>query len=186
MRGTNRHLPADIAVQWMRRVGDDFHARNAARGRRYVYLLRESPTRPALESGLAGWVFRPLDGGAMRVASRVLLGTHDFSAFRSSECQSPTPVKTLRAVEVGRRGAYWRLDFDGDAFLHHMIRNVVGCLVAVGAGTQDQGWLAEVLASRNRRRAAPTFAPDGLYFGGPYYDAAHAIPEHTAAMDWLP
>ncbi len=172
-------------MQWAQAVGDDFHARNAARGRRYRYLLLESPTRPALEAGLAGWVFRPLDGDAMRAASRVLLGTHDFSAFRSAECQSPTPVKTLRAIDVDRRGAYWHLDFDGDAFLHHMIRNVVGSLVAVGTGARDPDWLADVLAGRSRKRAAPTFSPDGLYFAGPYYDAVHAIPEHTAAMDLL-
>ena len=95
-------------------------------------------------------------------------------------------MKTLRAIDVARRGAYWRLDFDGDAFLHHMIRNIVGCLVAVGAGTRDAAWLADVVASRNRQRAAPTFSADGLYFVGPYYDAAHGIPERTAAMDWLP
>jgi tRNA pseudouridine38-40 synthase len=186
VRGTNRYLPADIAVQWCAPVGEAFHARNSARGRRYAYLLLESPTRPALEAGFAGWVFRPLDGDAMRAAATHLIGEHDFSSFRSSECQSPTPVKTLRSIGIEKKGAYWRFDFDGNAFLHHMVRNLMGCLVSVGQGLHAPGWMAEVLAARSRDAAAPTFAPDGLYFGGPYYDAAHGIPERTSAFDWLP
>jgi tRNA pseudouridine38-40 synthase len=142
--------------------------------------------RPALESGLVGWIFRPLDGEAMRLAARSLLGTHDFSAFRSAECQALSPVKTMRQLAIERHGAYWRFRFDADAFLHHMIRNVVGALVAVGSGAKPAGWLADVLAARDRSLAAATFAPDGLYFLGPYYDAVHGIPDRTAAFDWLP
>ncbi|MFY9511771.1 MAG: tRNA pseudouridine(38-40) synthase TruA, partial [Rubrivivax sp.] len=115
-----------------------------------------------------------------------LIGTHDFSSFRAAGCQSPTPVKTLHAISVDRRGAYWRLDFDGSAFLHHIVRNIVGCLVAIGCGRAAPGWMAEVLTARSRDAAAPTFPPDGLYFLGPYYDAAHDLPEHTPAFDWLP
>jgi tRNA pseudouridine38-40 synthase len=185
VRGSNRFLPADIAVQWCVPVAHDFHARNSARGRRYVYLLLESAVRPALEAGSVGWVFRPLDGQAMRDSAAHLIGEHDFSSFRSSQCQSPTPVKTLRSIEIARRGAYWRFDFDGNAFLHHMVRNIMGCLVAVGHGLHAPGWMAEVLAARSRDAAAPTFAPDGLYFAGPYYDAAHGIHERTPAFDWL-
>jgi tRNA pseudouridine38-40 synthase len=186
VRGTNRYLPADIAVQWCRPVDARFHARNAARGRRYAYLLLESPVRPAIEAGAAGWVFRPLDGDAMREAVAVLIGEHDFSAFRAAECQAASPVKTLRRIEIARRGAYWRFEFDASAFLHHMVRNLMGCLVAVGQGSRTPGWLAEVLASRDRDRAAPTFAADGLYFLGPYYDAELGLPERTPAFDWLP
>ena len=186
VRGTNRYLPGDIAVQWCRFVPASFHARASAIGRRYDYLLLESPVRPALESGLVGWTFRPLDGEAMRRAAQALVGEHDFSAFRSSECQALSPVKTMRAVEIERRGAYWRFRFDADAFLHHMIRNVVGCLVAVGSGVRPVAWLAEVLDKRDRSLAAATFAPYGLYFAGPYYDAVHGIPDRTTAMDWLP
>jgi tRNA pseudouridine38-40 synthase len=186
VRGTNRYLPGDIAVQWCQPVADDFHARNAARGRRYAYLLLESPVRPAIESGLAGWSFRPLDAQAMREAAALLIGEHDFSAFRSSECQAASPVKTLREIAIERHGAYWRLEFEASAFLHHMVRNIMGCLVAVGSGARAPGWIAEVLRSRDRAQAAPTFSPDGLYFVGPYYDARHAIPPHTPAMDWLP
>jgi tRNA pseudouridine38-40 synthase len=186
VRGTTRYLPADIAVQWCRPVTADFHARNSAIGRRYAYLLLHSPVRPALEAGMAGWVFRPLDGAAMDAAASLLLGEHDFSAFRAAECQAASPVKHLRAIDIHRRGAYWRFEFDASAFLHHMVRNIMGCLVAVGAGTRRPEWLGQVLASRDRSLAAPTFAPDGLYFLGPYYDARHAIPQHTPAMDWLP
>jgi tRNA pseudouridine38-40 synthase len=186
VRGTNRHLPGDIAVQWCRFVPDSFHSRASALGRRYVYVLLESPVRPAVESGQCGWTFRRLDGVAMQQAAAALTGQHDFSAFRSSECQAPSPVKTLRSLRIERRGAYWRFDFDADAFLHHMIRNLMGSLIAVGSGARAPEWLGVVLASRDRAAAAATFAPDGLYFLGPYYDPGHAIPEHTPAMDWLP
>ena len=186
VRGTNRYLPDDIAVQWCEAVEPDFHARYSALGRRYAYVLLESPVRPALETGLAGWVFRPLDASAMRAAAALLLGEHDFSAFRSAECQAASPVKQLRTIAIGRRGAYGRIDFDASAFLHHMVRNIMGCLVAVGTGARTMEWLAEVLASRDRRLAAPTFSAAGLYFVGPYYDAAFAIPQHTPALDWLP
>jgi tRNA pseudouridine38-40 synthase len=185
VRGTNRYLPRDVAVQWCQPVSTGFHARNSARGRRYRFVVLESPTRPALEHGLVGWVFRPLDGQAMRAAATQVLGEHDFSSFRAAGCQSPTPVKTLRSLEISRRGAYWRFDFDANAFLHHMVRNLLGCLLAVGSGRQAPGWMAEVLAARSRDAAAPTFPPEGLYFLGPYYDAEHAIPQHTATMDWI-
>ena len=186
VRGTNRYLPADIAVQWCRAVPASFHARNSARGRRYRFIVLESPVRPALEQGLVGWTFRPLDGDAMRSAAEHLLGEHDFTSFRAADCQSPTPVKTLRAIDISRRGAYWRFDFDANAFLQHMVRNLMGCLLAVGSGRQAPLWMAEVLAARDRDIAAPTFPADGLYFLGPYYDAAFGIPEHAAAADWLP
>ena len=186
VRGSNRYLPADIAFQWCKPVADTFHARNGARGRRYLYLLRESPVRTAIEQGLAGWVFRPLDADAMREAAGALIGEHDFSAFRSSQCQALSPVKQLRSISIARHSAYWRFDFEASAFLHHMVRNLMGCLVAVGTGSRPPGWLGEVLRSRDRSQAAPTFAPDGLYFYSPYYDAEHAIAQHTAAMDWLP
>ncbi|MEO8080729.1 MAG: tRNA pseudouridine(38-40) synthase TruA [Caldimonas sp.] len=186
VRGSNRYLPDDIAVQWCRFVPDAFHARANAIGRRYAYVMLESTTRPAIESGLVGWTYRALDGGRLREAAAILLGEHDFSAFRSAECQARSPVKTLRRVDVERRGAYWRFDFEADAFLHHMIRNLMGCLVAVGSGSRPPSWIGDVLASRDRARAAATFSPAGLYFVGPYYDPAHAIPEQTAAMSWLP
>jgi len=186
VRGTNRFLPADIAVQWCRLTDDSFHARYSAIGRRYVYVLLESVVRPAVEAGAVGWSFRPLDGAAMQAAAQLLLGEHDFSAFRSAECQAASAVKTMRSIGISKCGAYWRFEFDASAFLHHMVRNLMGCLVAVGSGARSPDWLAEVLTLRERRLAAATFSADGLYFVGPYYDAVHAIPDRSAAMDWLP
>lgn len=186
VRGTNRFLPPDIAVQWCQPVSGHFHARNAARGRRYAFIVLESPVRPAVEAGASGWVFRALDGSAMRAAARHLVGEHDFSSFRSADCQAASPVKRLKSVSITRRGAYWRFDFDGSAFLHHMVRNILGCLVVVGSGREKPGWMAEVLAARSRDAAAPTFPADGLYFLGPYYDADHGIPQYTPAFDWIP
>jgi tRNA pseudouridine38-40 synthase len=186
VRGPNRYLDADIAVQWCQPVPADFHARNSARGRRYRYLLRESPVRPALEAGLVGWTFRPLDGDAMRCAAAHLIGEHDFTSLRAAACQALSPVKTVRSIGIRQQGALWCFDVDASAFLHHMVRNILGCLVVVGSGRQPPGWMAEVLAARSRDAAAPTFAADGLYFVGPYYDASLGLPQHTAAMDWLP
>ena len=211
VRGTNTYLPRDIAVQWCRTVAAEtetetetepepepepeperaqpslrgFHARYSARARRYAYVLLESPVRPAVERGQVGWVFRALDAQAMRAAATCLIGEHDFSSFRSSECQAASPVKTLASIDITQRGAYWRFDFEANAYLHHMVRNLMGCLIAVGQGVRSAQWLAHVLEARDRRLAAPTFAPDGLYFLGPLYDADFALPERTAAFDWL-
>ncbi len=185
VRGTNRYLPRDIGVQWCRSVSAQFHSRASARGRRYAYLLLESPVPPTLEWGAAGWCFRPLDGAAMRAAAQHLIGEHDFSAFRSAQCQAHSPVKTLKSIVIARHGAYWRFDFDASAFLHHMVRNVMGCLIAVGTGARPPQWLAEILAARDRALAAPTFDASGLYFLGPYYDASLNLPDRTPAMDWL-
>lgn len=192
VRGTNTFLPADISVQWAAEVPAHFHARNSAIGRRYAYVLLESAVRPALESGRAGWVFRPLDQVAMERAAAHLIGEHDFSSFRSSMCQSPTPIKTLREIRIRRCGppgsptAYWRFDFEGQAFLHHMIRNIMGCLLMVGSGVQPPDWVREVREARDRKVAAPTFSADGLYFLGPRYAPGFGLPEHVPGMDWLP
>ncbi len=190
VRGTNTFLPPDIAVQWAQPVPDAFHARACATARRYAYVLLQSPVRPSVESGRVGWVFHPLDGDAMRAAARHLLGEHDFTSFRASACQAKTPVKTLHRIGITRRGedahCYWRFEFEGNAFLHHMVRNIMGCLIAVGQGHKPAGWMAEVLAARSRDAAAPTFSPDGLYFLGPVYDPAWGLPTRTAAYDWLP
>jgi tRNA pseudouridine38-40 synthase len=192
VRGTNAFLPRDIAVQWAAQVPRRFHARNSALGRRYCYVLLEGAVRPALETGRAGWVFRALELEAMQEAACHLIGEHDFSSFRSSLCQSPTPVKHLREIAIRRCGppsaptAYWRFDFEGNAFLHHMIRNLMGCLLMVGTGVQKPDWVKKVLLARNRKVAAPTFSPDGLYFLGPRYDPAWGLPVHVPGEDWLP
>lgn len=186
VRGTNTFLPPDIAVQWARHVPETFHARNSARARRYAYVLLESPVRPSVEAGRVGWVFRPLDADAMRAAAAHLVGEHDFTSFRASSCQSPTPVKTLAPIRIARRGPYWRFDFEANAFLHHMIRNLMGCLVTVGQGLQPPDWMGEVLEAKSRDAASPTFSPDGLYFLGPVYEPHWDLPGQVAAYDWLP
>jgi tRNA pseudouridine38-40 synthase len=186
VRGSNCFLPADVAIQWCVFAEEPFHARFAAQGRRYTYVLLESPVRPAIESGSVGWVHYKLNGEPMLEAAQMLVGEHDFSAFRSAECQAASPVKTMRSLAISKQGDYWRFDFDGSAFLHHMIRNLMGSFLAVGRGAKPVEWFAEVLARGERRLAAPTFPPDGLYFTGPYYDAEDGSPTHTAAMDWLP
>ena len=182
VRGGNRYLPPDIALQWCRVVPRGFHARNSARGRRYRFVVLESPVRPSLEVGLAGWVFRPLDGEAMRAAAAVLIGEHDFSSFRAAECQARSPVKTLREATVRAVGDYVLFDFEATAFLHHMVRNLVGSLVYIGNGKHPPEWIAELLAERDRKRAAPTFAPGGLYLSGVGYEAHWGLPPQPAPV----
>ena len=186
VRGTNRYLPPDISVQWAQYVPDSFHARASAVARRYVYVLLESPVRPALEAGRVGWSFRPLDEAAMREAAQHLLGEHDFTSFRASACQALTPVKTLHRIDIHKRGPYWRFEFEGNAFLHHMIRNIMGCMVTIGQGFQPPEWMAQVIESKRRDAAAPTFSPDGLYFQGPVYDPQWCLPTETPPFHWLP
>jgi tRNA pseudouridine38-40 synthase len=186
VRGTNTYLPPDIAVQWAAQVPDSFHCRASALSRRYVYILLESPVRPSIESSRAGWTFYPLAQQVMVQAAGHLVGEHDFSSFRAAACQALTPVKTLKRIDISRRGAYWRFEFEANAFLHHMIRNIMGCLIAVGQGTKPPDWMYEVLTARSRQAAAPTFSPNGLYFMGPVYAPDWGLPSQTAAYDWLP
>jgi tRNA pseudouridine38-40 synthase len=176
VRGVNTHLPAAMAVRWARAVPEDFHARFSARSRSYQYWLLADPVRPALLAQRVGWVFRPLDLAAMQAGAQLLEGTHDFSAFRAAQCQAASPVRTLHACRVERRGRLLRFEVRANAFLHHMVRNLVGSLVYVGLGRRPPEWIAEVLAARERSLAAPTFAAAGLYLGAVEYDAALALP----------
>jgi tRNA pseudouridine38-40 synthase len=178
IRGANASLPQGVSVLWSRSLTDEFHARFSATGRRYVYWLLSRAQRPGLLSGRAGWTHRILDDGAMREAATGLLGEHDFSAFRAAECQAKSPVKTLRELSVTRRGDLIRFEFAANAFLHHMVRNIVGSLVYIGSGQQPVDWIEEVLDSRDRTRAAPTFSPAGLYLAGVEYDAAWGLPSN--------
>ena len=186
VRGTNAHLPCDIAVQWAREVPDAFHCRASAISRRYAYILLASAVRPSVDAGRVGWVYKPLDAQAMAQAAVLLTGEHDFSSFRASSCQALSPVKTVQRIDISQRGAYWRFEFEANAFLHHMIRNIMGCLVAVGQGKHPPEWISEVLAARDRDAAAPTFSPNGLYFLGPRYDAHWGLPNRTDAYDSIP
>jgi tRNA pseudouridine38-40 synthase len=139
-----------------------------------------------VEKGRVGWVFQPLNLLAMQQAAEMLMGEHDFSSFRASACQALSPVKELKSLYISQRGPYWRFEFEANAFLHHMIRNIMGCLVFIGQGRHPPEWMAEVLAARNRDAAAPTFSPDGLYFLGPRYESHWGLPDRTPAYDWLP
>jgi tRNA pseudouridine38-40 synthase len=186
IRGVNALLPESIAVLWACRVEDGFHARYSARARIYRYVLVNRPIRPALSSRHAGWFHTPLDLERMRSAAALLVGEHDFSAFRASDCQAKSPVRTLHSLDIAQRGQ--RIDFvlRANAFLHHMVRNIVGTLIYVGKGKHPPGWATELLASRDRARAAPTFAPEGLYLEAVEYDGHWALPQKGAGALELP
>ncbi len=186
MRGVNRFLPEDIAVQWAQMMPPEFHCRASALTRRYAFIVLQSPMRPSIEHQRVGWQHVPLSLPAMQEAARLLLGKHDFSSFRASQCQAISPVKTLLRADVSQRGAYYRFDFEANAFLHHMIRNIMGCLLTIGRGDQSVSWASDVLAAKKREVSAPTFSPDGLYFLGPTYAPHWGLPQRTAAFDWLP
>jgi tRNA pseudouridine38-40 synthase len=186
VRGTNAHLPLDISVEWAQPVPDSFHCRASALTRRYAYVLYTSPVRPSIHAGRVGWVMAPLDVDAMRAAAQLLIGQHDFSSFRAAQCQALSPVKDMRSITITQRGAFLRFEFEANAFLHHMIRNIMGCLLDVGRANHPPGWITDVLQARERRAAAPTFSPDGLYFLGPRYDPQWGLPDRTAAYDGLP
>jgi len=186
VRGSNALLPRDMAVQWAQVMPAEFHCRASALSRRYAYILLDSPVRPSIDTGRVGWVYKPLDLERMRQAAQHLLGEHDFTSFRASACQALSPVKNLMRIDISRRGAYWRFDFEANAFLHHMIRNLMGCLIMIGDGRKPAEWVLEVLAARDRDAAAPTFSPHGLYFLGPRYAAHWGLPEQTVLFDSLP
>lgn len=181
VRATNRYLPPDIAVQWCRFVDGTFHVRRSAIGRRYVYIVVSSAVRPSLARYRVGWSWASLDLERMQEAASYLLGVHDFSAFRSSECQALTPIKHLRRLDIKQFGQYWRFEFEADAFLHHMIRNLMGELIAVGTGRQAPERTKQVLEGKNREIAAPTYAADGLYFLGPLYEKRWGMPQADEA-----
>ncbi len=180
VRGVNALLPESIVVSWAREVPDempnDFHARFLAIARTYHYVLHVNPIRSPHLAGRAGWFYRPLDLNVMRAAAEALVGTHDFSAFRSAECQAKSPVKTLQILDIQQKQDFIAFTFRADAFLHHMVRNLVGSLIAVGQRKQTAQWLADVLQGRDRSKAAPTFMADGLYLAEVEYPAHFDIP----------
>lgn len=177
VRGVNALLPKDIAVRWAHPVSDEFHARFSAHGRSYRYLLLNRPTRPALHTSKVGWFHQPLDIASMRTAAKLLIGEHDFSAFRAAECQAKSPVKTLYQFDITQRDHMIVFDLHANAFLHHQVRNLVGCLVYIGKGKYPPEWILTLLASRNRALAAPTFMPDGLYLRRIHYAAQWGLPQ---------
>jgi len=193
VRGLNTHLPPSIAVRWAADVshgidsndGQDFHARFSARARTYHYLLYNNPVRSPLLTGRAGWVFRALDEEKMRAAAQYLLGMHDFSTFRSAQCQAKSPVKMMHEVRIVKRGDLIVFTLKASAFLHHMVRNIVGSLIYIGSGRQDAQWMKEILDAGERDRAAPTFMPDGLYLAKVDYDPAWNLPQQDTSLPFI-
>ncbi|HKY93331.1 MAG TPA: tRNA pseudouridine(38-40) synthase TruA [Nevskiaceae bacterium] len=182
--GTNSNLPDDVSVRWVQAAAPGFHARFSATARRYRYVIHNARARSGLLASRAGWYKPDLDAAAMHRAAQALLGERDFSAFQDAECQSPTPMRNVMAVAVTRRDALVAVDIRANAFLHHMVRTIVGTLVEVGMGRQHEAWVAEVLASRDRIRAGENAPACGLYFLGAEYPAECAVP--PAPDFWLP
>jgi tRNA pseudouridine38-40 synthase len=176
VRGVNAHLPGSIAVTWSREVADDFHARYGARARIYRYLLLNRRERPGVFRGRVGWYHHPLDVDAIREAARYLVGEHDFSAFRSAECQARSAIRQMQGISIHREGPLVTMDFCANAFLHKMVRIIVGCLIDVGSGKRPPSWLAEVCDARDRTRAAATAESAGLYLVNVSYDARCNLP----------
>jgi tRNA pseudouridine38-40 synthase len=174
--GGNTHLPASIAIKWAREVPVDFSARFSAIARRYRYIILNRPLRSAHTAHLATLIYQPLDAELMHREAQCLLGEQNFSSFRGAGCQSNTPMRNMHFVEVSRRGDYVIVDIQANAFLLHMVRNIVGTLLAVGSGRQAVGWTAEILAAQDRTRAAATAPPQGLYLVDVLYPELFKLP----------
>ena len=176
VRGTNSFLPDAIAVRWARVVSEEFHARFDAFKRTYHYVIYNHAVRSPIWSNRAGWYHAPLDAERMHAAAQSLVGEHDFSAFRAAQCQAKSPIKTMHAVSVKRIGDLVVVSVTANAFLHHMVRNIVGALIYIGAGKQNLDWLGFLLTQKNRSLAAPTFSASGLYLAAIHYDARFGLP----------
>ena len=176
LRGTNSNLPDDVAVRWAQPVDGEFHSRYSATARSYRYTIINRTVRPALDARFATWIRTPLDAMAMHGAAQGLLGENDFSAFRTIACQSRTPMRNVHAITVRRDDDRVTVDIRANAFLHHMVRNIVGSLLPVGRGEKPQEWLAELLAGKNRDVAGPTAPASGLCFLGPSYPSRFGLP----------
>ena len=190
VRGINSFLPSSIVVNWAKEVPEEFSARLSAFERTYIYAMHAGPCRSPMVNSRAGYLLLPpnkwLDIEGMKLAAECLIGEHDFSSFRSSECQSKTPVKTMYSIDIISEQPWLYFRICGNAFLHHMVRNLVGCFLQIGQGRQTPEWMAEVLAAKDRKVAAPTFMPDGLYLTKIAYPTEFAIPEPWLENSWLP
>lgn len=184
--GANANLPADISVRWACPVPEDFHARFSAHSRRYRYVIYNHPVKPALFHKQVSWNFRPLDVERMRSALAHLLGRHDFTSYRSVHCQAKSPVKTLHHLALYHSGKVLVLEAEADAFLMHMVRNIAGVLMAIGAGKQPPEWAADVLEARDRRAGGVTAPPYGLYLVKIGYPDRFDLPSGSLGPLWLP
>ncbi len=180
--GLNSNLPADVAVHWVREAPEEFHARYHALARQYRYTIINRFTRPAVGRAQITWVHRPLDAMRMQTAARHLLGEHDFSAFRAVECQARSPVRIVHRIDVRREMECVFIDVVANGFLHHMVRNIVGVLIAIGEGRQDSDWSQRVLAGRDRTLGGVTAAPEGLCFVAVWYPPVYGIPVPEGAL----
>jgi tRNA pseudouridine38-40 synthase len=174
--GVNTHLPADISIAWAMPVAASFHARFSALQRSYRYVILNRRARPGLMAGRVAWECRPLDEQRMRAAAQALVGEHDFSAFRSAQCQARNPVRRVNRIEIGRNGARLAIDIDANAFLHHMVRNIAGVLMMIGMERQPVSWAKSVLESRDRTLGGITAPAAGLYLTGVRYPAEFGLP----------
>ncbi|HEX3847119.1 MAG TPA: tRNA pseudouridine(38-40) synthase TruA [Steroidobacteraceae bacterium] len=184
--GANTRLPPSIALQWAGEPAPGFHARHRAIRRVYRYCILNRSERSALAYRRAAWIVKPLEAPLLHAAAQCLVGEHDFSSFRSAECQSPTPVRRVERIEVRREGDYLWLEIAANAFLHHMVRNIVGTLLKVQSGPDPSASLAQVLAGRDRRLGGATAPPEGLYLWRVEYPAASGVPELSAGGLPLP
>jgi tRNA pseudouridine38-40 synthase len=190
VRGVNSFLPESIVVNWAQPVSENFSARYSAFERTYIYALHAGPCRSPMVASRAGYLMLPenqwFDVAAMETAAKCLIGEHDFTSFRSSECQSKTPIKTINSIEIFSDEPWLYFKIKGNAFLHHMVRNLVGSFLQIGVGKQSAQWMAEVLLARDRSIAAPTFSPAGLYLAQIAYPEEFHIPKPWLANSWLP
>ena len=184
LMGINTLLPESVAVRWIQAISPDFHARFKAVARRYHYFIYNHPRRSALLAGRATWHHAALDVERMQAAANALIGVHDFTAYRAMACQSKRPVRDVHFANLSRRGELIRLDIQADGFLHHMVRNIMGVLLAVGDGRADIGWAGQVLASVDRTQAGITAPPDGLYFVDAHYPAEFDLPRGPIGPLW--
>jgi tRNA pseudouridine38-40 synthase len=181
--GANTYLPRDVSVVWVREMPGHFHARYSALARSYRYCILNRDSRPGLAAGRATWERRTLDAERMQDSAQVLLGEHDFSAFRAIECQAKSPVRRIDYLRVSRQAEWIALDITANAFLHHMVRNIAGLLISVGHGDSAPERVGAVLASRDRRMGAATAPPDGLYLAEVRYPAEFGLPRAASSTD---
>lgn len=185
MFGANANLPKQISVTWAQQVAGDFHARFSAMRRRYRYVILTRPVRPTFLAGRVSWDYRPLDVRRMAEAGAYLLGEHDFSSYRALACQAKSPVRTVYRLDVTRQGELIFIDIEANAFLHHMVRNIAGVLMAVGAGEREPVWAREVLEMRDRTLGGVTAPPYGLYLMEVGYPEQFDIPRLSqTSMVW--
>jgi tRNA pseudouridine38-40 synthase len=185
LMGGNSQLPADVRITWVQHAIGNFHARYSAIARFYRYVILNRPIKSALLREQVTWCATPLDAEKMHTAAQALLGQHDFSSFRAQGCQSKSPCRCMYFIDVYREGDKVIIDISANAFLHHMVRNIAGVLIAIGAGKQPVEWTAELLAVKSRQLGGVTAPPDGLYLGGVYYPSQYGIAKHPI-FDKLP